>query len=121
MMSNFWVLPENIWAFESDSKTYSEAVQSALDSEFPFIKIVQGGIDSFLLVSPQKFDIIYLDFCGPLPNRDKKQKTLLAVTRILASHALNSPAVLVTNTSLPTKTQDESGRSLLTRLVAAYL
>jgi hypothetical protein len=40
------VLPENIWAFESENSTYSEAVVSALSSEFPFIKIVNGGLDA---------------------------------------------------------------------------
>lgn len=115
------VLPENIWAFESDASTYTTAVQSSLASEFPFIKLVEGGIDAFLSVSPQKFDIIYLDFCGPLPNRDKKQKTLLAVTRLLAGHALNSPGVLVTNAALPKANGDSTGHSLLSRLVAGYL
>lgn len=115
------VLPENIWAFESDAKTYTDAVQSALASKFPFIKLVQGGIDGFLAVSPQRFDVIYLDFCGPMPNRDKKQKTLFTVTRLLSHHSLSSPGVLITNAALPTRDQDETGRSLISRLVAAYL
>jgi hypothetical protein len=121
VMCNAGVLPENIWAFESDARTYSEAVQSALASEFPFIKLVQGGIDGFLGVSPQRFDVIYLDFCGPIPSRDRKQKTLLAVTRLLSHHSLTSPGVLITNAALPTEEQDSVGRSLLGRLVAAYL
>lgn len=115
------VLPENIWAFESENSTYSEAVISALDSEFPFIKIVNGGLDAFVEASPQRFDIIYLDFCGPLPSRNKKQKTLTALTRVLAKHALNSPGVLITNFSLPTEEQDATGRTLLAKLVACYL
>jgi len=115
------VFPENIWAFESENSTYSDAVVSALNSEFPFIKIVNGGLDTFIEASPQRFDIIYLDFCGPLPSRNKKQKTLTALTRILARHALNSPGVLITNFSLPTIEQDEVGRSLLSKLVSCYL
>ncbi|VVD99178.1 hypothetical protein PCA20602_02044 [Pandoraea capi] len=115
------VLPENIWAFESENSTYSEAVVSALSSEFPFIKIINGGLDAFVEASPQRFDIIYLDFCGPLPNRNKKQKTLTALTRVLAKHSLNSPGVLITNFSLPTEEQDSNGRMLLAKLVACYL
>ena len=115
------VLPENIWAFESENSTYSDAVVSALNSEFRFIKIINGGIDTFIEASPQRFDIIYLDFCGPLPSRNKKQKTLTALTRILARHTINSPGVLITNFSLPTLEQDEVGRSLLAKLVACYL
>lgn len=115
------ILPENIWAFESDADTHNQAVASALASEFPFIKIINGGIDTFLEASPMRFDIVYLDFCGPLPSRNKKQKTLLAITRVLARHALNSPGALITNVSLPTDAGDTAGRVLLAKLVACYL
>ncbi len=115
------ILPENIWAFESENSVYSEAVVSALESELPFIKIINGGIDTFIEASPQRFDIIYLDFCGPLPNRNKKQKTLSTVTKILAKHALNSPGILITNVSLPSEEQDSKGHHLLAKLVATYL
>lgn len=115
------VLPENIWAFESNNSTYSEAVVSALASEFPFIKIVNCGIDTFLESTPSKFDIVYLDFCGPLPNRDKKQKTLSTITKVLKNHALNSPGALITNVALPSKEQDSIGHDLLAKLVAIYL
>ena len=115
------ILPENIWAFESNAQVHNKAVTSALASEFPFIKIIHGGIDTFFEASPTRFDIIYLDFSGPLPNRNKKQKTLLAITRVLANHALNSPGALITNVSLPTKSGDAEGRALLAMLVACYL
>lgn len=115
------ILPENIWAFESDAVVHNEAVTAALGSEFPFIKIIKGGVDTFLEASPIRFDIIYLDFCGPLPNRSKKQQTLLAISRVLARHAINSPGALITNVSLPTNEGDAQGRSLLAKLVACYL
>jgi len=115
------ILPENIWAFESDADVHNKAVAAALASEFPFIKIINGGIDTFLEASPLRFDIIYLDFCGPLPSRNKKQKTLLAISRVLACHALNSPGALITNVSLPTEAGDATGRGLLAKLVACYL
>ncbi|HDM8451945.1 TPA: class I SAM-dependent methyltransferase, partial [Yersinia enterocolitica] len=41
-MTNLGILPENIWAFESDSKIYNEAVISALSSRFPFIKLIKS-------------------------------------------------------------------------------
>jgi hypothetical protein len=118
---NAGLLPENIWAFESEKETYLKAVSSALTSEFPFIKIIHGGIDSFLEASPQRFDIIYLDFCGPLPSRNNKQKTLNTITQLLAKHSLNSPGIFTTNVALPTKEQDSIGRELLSKLVACYL
>ncbi|GAA4227471.1 hypothetical protein GGQ68_004353 [Sagittula marina] len=115
------ILPENIWAFESDVKVYTKAVISALSSEFPFVKIVKSGIDTFIDASPVRFYIIYLDFCGPLPSRNAKQKTLLAISRVLARHALNSPGALITNVSLPTESGDARGRALIAKLVACYL
>ena len=115
------ILPENIWAFEAENTSYLQAVNSALNSEFPFIKLINDNIEGFLEASPQRFDIIYLDFCGPLPSRNKKQKTLGAITKILAQHSLNSPGALITNVALPTEEQDEQGRELLAKLVACYL
>ena len=56
------ILPENIWAFESDNKTYTKAIMSALNSQFPFVKIYKGRIENYLKILPIKFDIIYLDF-----------------------------------------------------------
>jgi hypothetical protein len=115
------VLPENIWAFEAENAIYKDAVISALESDFPFLKIVNGGIDQFLVTSPLKFDIIYLDFCGPLPSRNKKQKTLSTISKLLACHSLNSPGILITNVSLPTDVGDAKGRKLLSKIVATYL
>ncbi len=115
------IIPENIWAFESDANIHSKAVAAALGSDFPFIKIVNTGIDTFLESSPMRFDIIYLDFCGPLPSRNKKHKTLSAISRILTRHALNSPGALITNVSLPTEAGDIDGRNFLAKLVACYL
>ncbi|MGP5323526.1 hypothetical protein [Vreelandella titanicae] len=120
-MTRLGILPENIWAFETDAKTYDSAIVSALASEFPFIKIIKSNIGSFFDVSPQKIDIIYLDFCGPLPSRNKKQKTLKTITNILTHHALNSPGALITNVSLPTEDLDNEGLELIKKLVAVYL
>lgn len=44
------ILPENIWAFESDNQTYNDAVISALDSMFPFVKIYKGKIQNYLKI-----------------------------------------------------------------------
>lgn len=120
-LMSFGVLPENVWAFETDSSTYKDAVWATLDSEFPFLKLIKGNIGQFFAASPQKFDIVYLDFCGPLPSRNGKQKTLATITSILAHHAINSPGILITNFSLPSTKQDSKGLDLLTKLVASYL
>lgn len=120
-LMDFGVLPENVWAFETDPSTYENAVWAALGSEFPFLKLIKGNIGQFFAASPQKFDIVYLDFCGPLPSRNEKQKTLATITSVLAHHAINSPGVLITNFALPSEKQDGKGLDLLTKLVASYL
>lgn len=120
-MTNLGILPENIWAFESDSKIYNEAVMSALSSKFPFIKLIKSNIGDFFEISPQKFDIIYLDFCGPLPSKKDGQKTLKTITAILKHHALTPLGVLITNVSLPSKTQNEEDHINLAKLTADYL
>jgi hypothetical protein len=115
------VLPENVWAFESDSKTYNTALQSIINSKFPHIKIQKAKISEFFKTTPIKFDIIYLDFCGPLPNRNKKQPNLPTIVSLLQNHILKSPGVLITNFSLPTLKQDKKGREFLSKLISYYL
>jgi len=115
------ILPENVWAFESDNELYALALRSILSSKFPHIKVQKSKISEFFKTSPLKFDIIYLDFCGPIPNRNKKQKNLPTVVTLLEKHALNSPGVLITNFSLPSIEQDLEGRNLMAKLVALYL
>lgn len=115
------ILPENIWAFESNSDTYDRAVLSSLQSRFPYIKIFNIDISSFFKLSPLKFDFIYLDFCGRIASSNKRNKSLHTVVSILSNHVLNSPGVLITNFSFPSKEQDFTGCELLTKLIACYL
>lgn len=113
------ILPENIWAFESDLKTYNKALAAIITSKYPFLKIIKSNIADFFKVSPQRFDIIYLDFCGPLPSR--QSKTLSTLTKIINQHALNSPGVLITNFGLASIEQDAESANLIDNLVATYL
>lgn len=115
------ILPENVWAFEADDTSYQEAIAEALYSQYPYLKIIKENIETFFTHTPIRFDIIYFDSCGPLPNRNTKQKNLSVLTTIFSQHVLNSPGVLITNFSLPSSEQDEPGRKLLTELVASYL
>ncbi|WP_316741277.1 hypothetical protein [Pedobacter antarcticus] len=97
VLNSLGILPENVWAFESENRTYTAAVVSALESEFPYIKIHKGKIQNFLDYSPIKFDILYLDFCGTIISF----QTLPVVTSIFAKQALNSPGVIITNFAYP--------------------
>lgn len=113
------ILPENIWAFESDNKTYTNAIISALDSKFPFVKIYKGRIENYLKLLPFKFDIIYLDFCSTIAS----EKTISVIRDIFQFQKLDTLGVLITNFSLPNKINDENKdyRENLNFLAANYL
>lgn len=113
------VLPENIWAFESDNKTYSRAVISALESRFPFVKIYRGKIENYLKILPFKFDIIYLDFCSTLASSN----TLSVVRDIFFYQKLETLGVLITNFAFPNEENEANldYRENLTLLAANYL
>lgn len=114
------ILEENIWAFESVKEIYQTAIDN-LRKHYPRIKIIKVKIDQFFMYSSIKFDIIYLDFCGPLFSRDKKNKTVLTLHTLFMNHTLNSPGILLTNFSLPSKQQDKVGRDILEKLTSLYL
>ncbi|MEM6736107.1 MAG: class I SAM-dependent methyltransferase [Bacteroidota bacterium] len=113
------ILPENVCAFESDNTVYDQATMSALNSEFPFIKIYRGRIEQYLKLLPPKFDIIYLDFCGTIAS----SKTISVIREIFNSQRLSSPGVLITNFSLPSETDPRNSGTVenLNLLAANYL
>lgn len=115
------VLPENVWAFEVYPEHYDNAIITTLNSKYPYLKILNTEMSTFFTNTPVKFDLIYLDFCGPLPKRDGKEKNLETISSLFYNHCLNSPGILLTNFSLPSKEQDENGRKLIAGLVSAYL
>ena len=112
------ILPENIWAFESDNQTYNEAVISALDSMFPFVKIYKGKIQNYLKILPFKFDIIYLDFCKTIAS----DQTISVVRDVFQYQKLNSPGTLITNFAYPNDVdKNKEYRENLNLLAANYL
>lgn len=112
------ILPENIWAFESDNKTYSKAVFSALNSKFPYLKIFKGRIENYLAILPFKFDIIYLDFCSTLLS----SKTISVVKEVFNHSKLVSPGILITNFGLPKNDEkNEPYRNKIDLFAANYL
>ena len=114
------VLEENIWAFENDNETYDQAVLNSLNSKFPFLKIFKGGIDSFLSCSRQRFDIIYLDFCGRMVSNSKSSHGTIA--SVLTENSLNQNGVLITNVSFPPDiAPEQQNRDNLFNLACFYL
>lgn len=70
---------------------------------------------------PIKFDIVYLDFCGPLMVKESKNKSIISLLRLIKEHVVSSPGVLITNFTLPSQEQDELGRDNLAKLATLYL
>lgn len=92
------VLPQNIWAFESDNATYYRAIESYNNTKFPQPKIVKMPIEQFFKHSPKKFDIVYLDACG---NIISTQHALRCVSTLFYYQRLNSPGTIITNFARP--------------------
>jgi hypothetical protein len=111
------VHPSNIFAFEAEKGLYRDALLSIRESEFPMLKLHLGSLEHYLQSAPRRFDIIYVDACGPLPS--SSQRTLQLVTTIFRNQRLASPGVLVTNFSEP----DRAGRyaDAHAELIAALL
>lgn len=116
VMVKFGILPENIWAFESDNKIYDKAVMSALSSSYPFIKIYKGKIEDFVKVSGIRFDIIYLDFCGTITSKT----SLEVLTVLFEKQILTTQSVLITNFAYPDNKPELEKHNLL-KLCTNYI
>lgn len=88
------ILPQNIWAFESDKSIYQKAISAYPDGQFFQPKIIKQNIEVFFEMTPKKFDIVYIDACGSIPS---SKHALKCVTSICRHHRLNSPGVIITN------------------------
>lgn len=114
------VLPENIWAFESQNKLYVDAIRNLLKT-YPQVKIHKGKIDVFFENTAVNFDIVYLDFCGTFFSSNKENKSIATIISLLDNHRLNSPGVLITNFAFLDNDNSSEMRSLVAKVVALYL
>lgn len=94
------VIPQNIWAIESDEGIYKEAVEQ-LKREGACLRIHHGGLDTFFKSTNQRFDIVYIDACGPLPGG--RPNTVSSPLQMFRSERLEPLGVLITNFSQPPK------------------
>jgi hypothetical protein len=88
------VLPQNIWAVESERGTYLEALHSIDSSDFMQPKLVKTSIERFFENTPKKFDIVYIDSCAPLIS---DQHALRCISSMFRYHRLESPGILLSN------------------------
>lgn len=122
-MNDFEVLvkngihPHNIWAFEVDRGTYNNALKNIDCSSFSMLKLHKGSIEQFFRVTPKKFDIVYLDFCGAIPS---SKHTTRIIASLFKHQRLNSPGVLITNIASP-DIKKYAERDKYSKLIADYL
>lgn len=100
----FGIHPQNIWAFENNNKEYDLALLD-IKKSYPLLKIYNGTMQEFFEIVPKKFDIVYVDACGPLPSTDSK--TLTIISSLFKFHRLSSPGVLLSNFACPDFTNDD--------------
>lgn len=93
----------NVWAFEQDSNIYDSALEKAR-ALHPPLKIYPGKIEDFVATSHIRFDIVYLDFTGPLFSASSKP--FRSLHGILEKHGLSPLSVLIVNTAEPEPTED---------------
>jgi len=60
IMVSLGIRIENVWAIESNKNLYNSALLRATEL-YPTLKIFNGKISELIKISPNKFDIIYLD------------------------------------------------------------
>jgi len=102
-MVSLGVLPQNIWAFETDKSTYEKAVNSFEKNKIPQPHILKQNIETFFSNTPKKFDIIYIDACGSVAS---EQHALRCVSSACLHHRLHSPGVIISNFSEPENKED---------------
>ncbi|BCO13735.1 hypothetical protein RIMD111065_20910 [Aeromonas hydrophila] len=100
IMLRHGVKVENVWAIESNKKIYNSALHSARE-KYPTLKVFHGTISEMMKVTPMKFDIIYLDFTGPLFSRSSPP--LLTINAVFEHQSLSDLGVLIINSTLPDK------------------
>lgn len=108
------VLPQNIWAFESDRNTYKTAISSFHDGTICQPHMIKQKIENFFELTPKKFDIVYIDACGAVASSKKALKT---ISSLCQNQRLNSPGVIITNFSEP----DKKNYFEYTELISEYL
>lgn len=110
------ILPQNIWAFETNAEAYKSAISSYKTGEYPQPRIIKQNIETFFQETPKRFDIIYIDACGSIPSQ---QHALRCISTLCSNHRLNSPGVILSNFSIPNITDPCINEYY--RLISMYL
>ncbi|RXH31127.1 hypothetical protein XH99_11035 [Bradyrhizobium nanningense] len=110
--------PENIWAFEIGPDEISQGLADLDALGLRGVKFIPVSIDEYFVGTPRRFDIIYIDACGPLPS--DSQKTTRLLVDIFKHGALAPLGILITNFSRP-DISNASALDTYAHLIASYL
>jgi len=117
---NVLTLPGTVYRLESH--LHQEAVRSGIDIQFTFVEdnpktdiesampseliphsyVIRGDVDCYLCATSDQFDLVYLDYCGPLTDEHK-------VVIYKSRRYLRSPGVLAATFSLARVGQPKKG------------
>ncbi len=102
VLTKLGVNPHNIWALESDKKTFEATSEEIRKANVP-LKTHHGSIEEFFRKVNEDFDIAYVD--GTRPFLSTKPRSLSPVFEILSNERLTPLSVLITNYSEPPQDQ----------------
>lgn len=106
------VIPQNIWAIENQNDLYSSAVDQLKQHGF-YIRVHHGKLEQFFNTVNERFDVIYIDACGPLPSA--KPNTLRLPIAMAKHERLASLGVLITNFAEPSSEHYDRYIDLMTQ------
>lgn len=92
------IIPQNIWAIENQANLYKKAIDQ-LKKHNSYIRVHHGKLERFFNAVNERFDIIYIDACGPLPSA--KPNTLRLPITMAEYERLAPLGVLITNFAEP--------------------
>lgn len=103
-LAELGVNPHNVWAVESDKKTFQSAVTQLRKVGAP-LKLHWGKLHEFFAVVPEQFDIVYFDACGPLFGGEPRTNVVL---QELFLHQRMTPlSALITNFAATPRDNEE--------------
>jgi hypothetical protein len=92
------IIPQNIWAIENQNNLYRGAIDQ-LKQHGSYIRVHHGNLKRFFDTVNERFDIVYMDACGPLPSASPNT---LGLPIAMAQHErLATLGVLITNFAEP--------------------
>ncbi len=118
MFLEYGVRPENIWAFEMEKGAFATGLGNLKEVGLRGVKLMPVSIEDYFTGTPRRFDVIYIDACGPLPSND--QKTTRLLVNLFRHSSLAPLGVLITNFAKPDVSTDEKIEPYA-HLIASYL